>query len=286
MDKQTQIGELLAEITRGLTVISDSPRLDAEILVGRAIDMPRSYLFAHSDDCLDEAAIARLRQTVERRMAGEPMAYITGIREFWSMELAVSPATLVPRPETEILVDHALRAIPRTAAWRILDLGTGSGAIALAIARERPLSDVAAIDCSAAALQVAQLNARQLAVPNVTFIEGDWTRAVKDDVFDLIVSNPPYVRDDDAALSQLKSEPLMALAAGSDGLDAIRILARDCGAILKPGGLLALEHGAEQSASVAELLATHAWLNIACHKDYAGLPRVTTARRPAPEDNL
>lgn len=286
MDKQVQIGTLLAEITRDLAATSDSPRLDAEILVGRAIDMPRSYLFAHPDDCLDEAAIARLRQTVGRRMSGEPMAYITGIREFWSMELAVTPATLIPRPETELLVDHALRAIPREATWRILDLGTGSGAIALAIARERPLSDVVAVDRSAAALQVAQLNARQLAVPNITFIEGDWTRAVGGQVFDLVLSNPPYVRDDDDALSQLKSEPLMALAAGKDGLDAIRILARDCAGILQPDGVLALEHGAEQSAPVADLLATHGWLEIACHKDYAGLPRVTTARRPAPGHDL
>ena len=284
MPEDARIGTLLKELSQTLANISESPRLDAEILLGRAIDMPRSYLFAHPEDSLDDAAIRRLEQAVARRLAGEPMAYITGTREFWSMELAVSPATLVPRPETEILVDKVLARIPRKAGWSILDLGTGSGAIALAIARERPLCDITAVDVSAEALGIAQLNARELAIPNVSFVESDWVAEVRDRQFDVVVSNPPYVRDDDKALQALASEPRRALAAGPDGLDALRMLARDCSSIVLPGGLLALEHGAEQQAQVASLLAEHGWIEIENHRDYAGLPRVTTARTaPAAE---
>ena len=278
MPEDTRIDTLLKELSQTLADVSESPRLDAEILLGRAIDMPRSYLFAHPEDDLDDSAIRRLEQSVARRLAGEPMAYITGVREFWSMELAVSPATLVPRPETEILVDKVLARIPRKASWTILDLGTGSGAIALAIARERPLCDVTAVDISVEALGVAQLNARELAIPNVSFVESDWLDKVRDRQFDVVVSNPPYVRDDDEALHDLASEPRRALAAGADGLDALRILSRDCGGILVPGGLLAVEHGAEQQAAVASLLAENGWLEVENHRDYAGLPRVTTAR--------
>lgn len=284
MPEDARIGTLLKELSQTLADISESPRLDAEILLGRAIDMPRSYLFAHPEDSLDDFAIRRLEQAVERRLAGEPMAYITGMREFWSMELAVSPATLVPRPETEILVDKVLARIPRKAGWNILDLGTGSGAIALAIARERPLCDVTAVDISAEALGIAQLNARELAIPNVGFIESDWIDKVRGRQFDVVVSNPPYVRDDDKALKDLASEPRRALAAGADGLDALRVLASECQNILVPGGLLALEHGSEQEAPVAALLADNGWVEIENHRDYAGLPRVTTARTaPAAE---
>lgn len=284
MTEDAQIGTLLKDLSETLADVSESPRLDAEILLGRAIDMPRSYLFAHPEDSLDDSAMRRLEQAVERRLAGEPMAYITGVREFWSMELAVSPATLVPRPETEVLVDQVLARIPRKADWHILDLGTGSGAIALAIARERPLCNVAATDISTEALGVAELNARELAIPNVSFIVSDWLAELGERRFDVVVSNPPYVRDDDDALDNLTSEPRRALAAGPDGLDALRILARDCSGVLVPGGLLALEHGAEQATSVAALLAEHGWQDIESFRDYAGLPRVTIARTaPAPD---
>ncbi|HSM29435.1 MAG TPA: peptide chain release factor N(5)-glutamine methyltransferase, partial [Woeseiaceae bacterium] len=176
-------------------------------------------------------------------------------------------------------VDLALREIPRRAEWDILDLGTGSGAIAIAIAKERPLSRVTATDISTAALDVARQNARQLDTPNIEFLAGDWTGPVRARTFNLIVSNPPYVGADDAALDALHSEPRNALAAGDDGLDAIRILARDCGVLLEPGGVLLIEHGAEQRDSVAAVLREHGWTDIACHTDYAGLPRVTVARR-------
>ena len=279
MTEPLQIRALLEDATRRLEPLSDSPRLDAELLLARAIDMPRSYLFAHPEEPLDELAVGRFEAALGRRLAGEPMAYITGVREFWSLELLVTPATLVPRPETELLVELALREIPRRAEWEVLDLGTGSGAIAIAIAKERPLSRVTAIDISAAALDVARQNARQCEVPNIEFLEGDWTAPVRGRHFDVIVSNPPYVRSDDTALEVLHREPRNALDAGEDGLDAIRILARDCGALLVPGGVLLVEHGAEQRDSVAEVLGEHGWSGVHCHTDYAGLPRVTTARR-------
>jgi release factor glutamine methyltransferase len=276
VERQT-IEKAVKDAAEKLRVVTDAPRLEAELLMARAIDMPRSFLFAHPEDELDPASLQRLHDTVERRLAGEPMAYISGTKEFWSMELAVSPATLVPRPETELLVDVALRDIPRKAEWGVLDLGTGSGAIALAIGRERPLCSITATDVSADALAVARENANRNSIGNIEFLEGDWTAPVAGRTFRVIVSNPPYVRAGDAALEALGAEPMRALAAGESGLEAIEIIARDCRGMVEPGGLLALEHGAEQEATVAALLKTHGWANIRCHKDYSGLPRVTSA---------
>ena len=241
--------------------------------------MPRSYLFAHPEDELDEITKGRFENVIARRVEGEPMAYIMGVKEFWSKELAVSPATLVPRPETELLVDLALREIPRKAEWEVLDLGTGSGAIAIAISNERPLCQVTAVDISAEALAVARENVRNLSPGNVELAHGSWTEPVRGQRFNVIVSNPPYVRSDDAALLKLKHEPQSALAAGIDGLDAIRVLAADCGALLAEDGVLVIEHGAEQEEDVAMLLEKHGWTDICCHNDLAGRPRVTVARQ-------
>ena len=278
MEQPLRIDTALADATRRLEALSDSPRLDAELLLARAIDTTRSYLFAHPEDTLDALAAERFEESLTRRIAGEPMAYITGTKEFWSLELMVTPATLVPRPETEILVDIALREIPRRAEWRVLDLGTGSGAIALAIASERALCTVTATDISAEALAVASQNAHQLGLPNVDFVCGDWTEAVAGRAFEVIVSNPPYVESGDAALDALRHEPRSALLAGSDGLDAIRRLAADCRTLLADGGVLLIEHGAGQQDAVAGLLQQYGWTDIRCHADYAGLPRVTIAR--------
>ncbi|MDA0706054.1 MAG: peptide chain release factor N(5)-glutamine methyltransferase [Proteobacteria bacterium] len=268
----------MADASDRLHACSDSARLDAEILVARAIDMPRSYLFAHPEDTLDQFAIARLETTIERRLAGLPMAYITGVREFWSLELQVSPATLVPRPETELLVELALREIPRRADWQILDLGTGSGAIAVAIAHERRSCRVTAVDSSADALAIAKLNVRSLDLANVDCLLGDWTAPVSAARFQVIVSNPPYIALGDAALAALSAEPELALVSGSDGLNAIRTLSRDCRAILTEGGMLILEHGNEQQDVVAGILEADAWRDIKGYDDYAGRPRATTAR--------
>ncbi len=248
--------------------------------------MPRSYLFAHPEDTLDKAALARFDASITRRVAGEPLAYITGTKEFWSLELMVTPDTLVPRPETELLVELALRDIPRESAWRVLDLGTGSGAIALAIGKERPLCSVVATDRSEAAIKIARQNARQLDIANVEFTVGPWTDAVPGCRFDMVVSNPPYIRADDPALARLAFEPESALVAGLDGLDDVRILANRCAAVLVDGGKLLLEHGADQEKEVAQILADAGWTAVACTEDHAGRPRVTAARRPASSANL
>lgn len=269
----------IAGATERLASVSDSARLDAEILLCQSIDMPRSYLFAHPEDELDPLTLERFEALLVRRIDGEPIAYIAGTREFWSHELLVSPATLVPRPETELLVDLALQKIPRDAAWQVLDLGTGSGAIAVAIASERPLCDVTATDTCADALAIAAENVRQAGLANVSCIEGDWIEPVRGCRFHVIVSNPPYVNENDDALIELKHEPRSALAAGTDGLDDLRILAAECASVLTDDGWLLLEHGAEQEAAVARLLRDAGWTNIVCHTDLAGLPRVTVARR-------
>lgn len=279
-----RIDVALVEATESLREVSESPRLDAELLLSMTLDVPRSYLFAHGEEEMDAAAMRRFQGTIDRRANGVPLAYITGEKEFWSMILTVSPATLVPRPETEILVEQALIRIPRKAAWRVLDLGTGSGAIALAIAKERPLCDVVATDISEDALGIAQINARELAIPNIEFFQGNWTDPVRAQSFDIIISNPPYVANDDAHLDRLKHEPRAALASGADGLEAIRIIATDAAAILSSGGTLLVEHGAEQHEAIAKIFSTYGWTDIASVNDLSGLPRVTLAKRDAPGD--
>lgn len=282
MSEQIRIDEALAKATALLGGFSESPRLDAELLLTQALDVPRSYLFTYPEDTLDIAAAERFFSAVRRREEGEPMAYIHGEKEFWSMTLMVSPDTLVPRPETETLVQEALAVIPRDRPCDVLDLGTGSGAIALAIASERPNAQVVATDISNAALAIAIENARQHDLIDILFLQGDWTEPVRDHLFEVIVSNPPYVQSTDPALSKLKHEPLSALAAGEDGLAAIRLLAIQCKTIAKPGGTLLIEHGADQQKSVAAILKNAGWTDIRCIKDLAGLPRVTATVHNAP----
>jgi release factor glutamine methyltransferase len=258
--------------------VSESPRLDAETLLARALDVARSYLYAHPEDELDGAAIERYFRSIERRARGVPLAYITGTKEFWSLELMVSPETLIPRPETELLVELALRYLPSTGDSSALDLGTGSGAIALAIASERPNCRVIAVDTSRGALAVARENARQLELANVEFRLGHWTEPVAGMSFEVVAVNPPYVATGDCALQALKHEPAGALAAGEDGLDAVRLLARDCRRIVAPQGILVLEHGADQEQAVADLLQAAGWTGVQSYRDLAGLPRAALAR--------
>jgi release factor glutamine methyltransferase len=272
-----RIDEALKQATERLRTVSDSPRLDAEVLLTRVLDVRSSYLIAHPEDTLDAAAIERYEQALARRADGVPLPYITGEKEFWSLSLMVGPETLVPRPETELLVELALRDLPPDSAQRVLDLGTGSGAIALAIASERALCSVTATDLSAPALAIARQNARQLDLSNVSFVQGDWSAAVTGQTFDLIVSNPPYVSEGDPAMEALRHEPRMALVAGAEGLDAIRLLAQTCPGLLRHGGVLLLEHGAEQEQAVARLLLDHGWTAIECFRDPGGRPRVTRA---------
>ena len=208
------------------------------------------------------------------------MAYITGVKEFWSMPLIVSPATLVPRPDTETLIEQALGRIPQKAEWEIADLGTGSGAIALALARERPLCQLTATDRSEDALAIAAQNARELDIPNIEFVAGNWTEPLAGRTFDVVVSNPPYIASNDPHLVNLNFEPLDALDAGDEGLDAIRELASTVANILKPGGSLILEHGDAQGAPVAAILQDNGWEDIGLARDIEGRPRVTAATRP------
>ena len=274
------LAEAAQRATQALAAASESPRLDAELLLARAIDMPRSYVIAHADDGLDEAAAERFFSAVQDRADGKPMAYITGFREFWSLTLMVTPATLVPRPETEHLVEQAIGQVPRKRPCRVLDLGTGSGAVALAIARERPIADVVATDASDAALAVARENARQLELPNVEFRLGDWCEPIAGEAFDVIASNPPYVADGDPALEKLRYEPRSALTAGPDGLDAIRRLVDECRNVVTDEGVLLIEHGADQADDVAQLFSNFGWRNVRGIRDLAGLPRLTSGRAP------
>lgn len=272
-----EIGAALANGTERLRDFSDSPMLDAELLLAQAIDVPRSYLIAHPDDTLDPAAVDRFFSAIERRSAGMPLAYIKGEKEFWSMDLVVSPDTLVPRPETEVLVGRALQKIPEGDRVTVLDLGTGSGAIALAIASERPNCEVTATDISEAALAVARENANRHALPNIEFLAGDWTIPVAGRTFDLVVTNPPYVPDNHPDLDRLRHEPRMALAAGADGLDAIRRISAETKWVIRGGGSLLIEHGDTQQQAVSGILVADGWHDIRDVDDLAGKPRVTIA---------
>lgn len=279
LNEFVRIDATLHDAAARLESVSESPRLDAELLLARALDVTRSYLFSHPEDQLDPAAGERFWSTVEQRADGVPLAYITGEKEFWSMTLAVNRDTLVPRPETETLVDEALGRIPCHAGYTVLDLGTGSGAIALALAKERPLCSIVATDCSENALRTAAENARQNNMPNIEFLHGSWFEPVAGRRFDLIVSNPPYVPDSDPDLAKLRHEPISALASGPDGLDAIRHIAGAGKDFLNSGGVLLIEHGDTQHESVAALLDDNGWQNIGSVSDLAGKPRVTSAVR-------
>jgi release factor glutamine methyltransferase len=268
----------LADAVKRLAKVSESSRLDAEVLLTWVLDTPRSYLFAHPEVELNDESICEFSNAIARRHKGEPIAFITGTKEFWSLQLKVSRDTLVPRPETETLVEQALLLISRDRPCRILDLGTGSGAIAIIIANERPKCTVVATDLSSAALKIANENAVRNALCNIRFIKGNWIEPVYDQSFDFILSNPPYVRDDDPTLDGLQYEPRFALTSGPDGLNAIRTIAKTAGKIMVTDGILLLEHSADQEDAVAIILQEGGWTDIKCFKDLSGQPRVSTAK--------
>jgi release factor glutamine methyltransferase len=255
---------------------------EAELLMAHVLQRPRAWLFAHADDPMPEDAARRFAELVGRRQAGEPVAYLTGRRGFWHFDLRVTPATLIPRPETERLVELALERIAPDAPLALADLGTGSGAIALALASERPRARVVATDASAEALAVAEGNARELGLRNVEFRHGDWLAPLAGERFALIASNPPYIADDDRHLDlgDLRHEPRSALASGRDGLDSIRVIALDALSHLHPGGWLLLEHGWEQGAAVRAILQAAGWVSVATQPDLEDRDRVTMARAP------
>ena len=255
-------------------------RTDAEALLLHVLARPRSWLIAHADDALDTDVQTAYAALVERRAAGEPVAYLTGHRGFWSLELEVTPATLIPRPETERLVELALERLPRDRACRVADLGTGSGAIALAIASERQQAQVLATDASAAALIVAHRNAQRLGLANVSFAQGDWLQPLAGQRFDLIVSNPPYIEAADPHLARgdLRFEPASALASGHDGLDDIRRIVRDSREHLAPGGWLLFEHGWNQGAAARALLHEAGYAEVFTALDLERRERVSGGR--------
>lgn len=257
--------------------------LDAELLLAHVAGRGRGWLYAHGEAVLPGGQARAFEALVERRAQGEPVAYLLGSRGFWSLDLQVTPETLVPRPETERLVELALERIPSGIEVDVADLGTGSGAVALALARERPRARVLATDASPGALAVAQANARRLDLGNVRFARGDWWAAVGDARFDVVVSNPPYIAEDDPHLAEgdLPWEPRSALVSGPDGLDAIRAIARGAAVHLHSGGWLLLEHGRDQGPAVRAVLQDAGLDAVATATDLEGRDRVAMGCLPA-----
>lgn len=268
--------ELLAAAESALSNarVGDSPRLDAALLLSHATGRPRASLLASPERGVAPAARERFAELIARRLGGEPVAYLVGAREFFSLPLRVSPAALIPRPETELLVEAALERCARLEAPAVLDVGTGSGAIALAIAQSCRGARVTASDVSEAALEQARENERLLfAGPAIRWVASNWFQALAGERFDLIVANPPYVRTAEVT-GLLAHEPRIALDGGADGLDAYRVLFAAAPRHMRPGGALLVEHGAGQRAPLVELAATHRWRVSAARDDLAGRARV------------
>ncbi len=275
------IADLLSMGAARLGACSDSARLDAELLLAHLLDKPRSFLFAWPQQPVAEALTPDYEALIARRAAGEPVAYLTGRREFWSLTLRVNRHTLIPRPETEHLVEQALALLPVTTGCRVADLGTGTGAIALALARERRHWQIVACERCPEALATARANARELGLDHVEFRRSDWCAALgRGEAFDLIAANPPYVRHGDPRLAEdvLRFEPRAALIAGPDGLEDLRTIARQAKEHLHHGGWLLLEHGDDQAQSVMELLRQEGYREITDRRDYGGRPRLAMAR--------
>ncbi|HEY0502676.1 MAG TPA: peptide chain release factor N(5)-glutamine methyltransferase [Lysobacter sp.] len=272
------IRALIADATGRLP--AEDARAEAERLLAHVLGVGPTWLYLHRDDSPAADAAAGFEALLRRRIAGEPVAYLTGRRGFWHFDLRVSPATLIPRPETERLVELALERLPDDADLRVADLGTGTGAIALAIAHERPRCRVVATDASDEALAIARSNAVALGLSRVEFRRGDWLAPLAGERFDLIASNPPYIADDDAHLRQgdLRFEPRSALASGTDGLDDIRRIAAQAQAHLLPGGWLLVEHGWDQGPAVRAVFEANGFEAVETVQDWEQRDRVTLGR--------
>lgn len=256
---------------------NESASLECQVLLANILKKNRTWLLAHDDDLISKEDQIEFDRQIAQRASGYPVAYLIGSQEFWSLELKVTEATLIPRPDTEILVEEVLRCHPQGPAI-ILDLGTGSGAIAIALASEHPEDTVIAMDISTAAIQVANQNKHHHNTHNVSYFIGNWSHSIADRSLDMIVSNPPYIANTDSHLEALKYEPLSALTAGSDGLDDYKIIARDAVRCLKSGGTLALEHGYDQQSEVVNILQHYNFDNIRRITDLGGQPRVVMAQ--------
>ncbi len=264
-----------------LALESSTARIEIQCLLQKVLKVQRASLLAYPERVLDGAELTLYNEFLQRRLLGEPIAYILGEREFFGLNLAVTPATLIPRPDTELLVEQAIERITAPEHCTVLDLGTGSGAVALAIAKDCPQAVVLACDNSPDALEVAQRNARELGIGNVSFMQSDWFAALGEQRFTLILSNPPYVASDDPHLlrGDLRFEPSTALVSGPDGLDDIRRIITASADYLHPGGWLLLEHGYEQAQKVRDLLQQAEYEEIFTSFDLSGIERVTGGRR-------
>lgn len=266
-----------AQLIQTLDLDKPEARLEAQVLLCRALGVAKSYLIAHGDEALTPEQSAQYQPLIERRLKGEPIAYILGEREFYSLNFKVTPAVLIPRPDTELLVELALTHIPQDQPCQVLDLGTGSGAIAITIAKHRPQASVTAVDQSLDALAVARENADTLGTSNIVFAQSDWYSALAGKKFDVIVSNPPYIEANDVHLNQgdLRFEPISALASGDDGLDSLRQIVGQAHEYLLPQGWLLFEHGYNQGQKCRALLIEHGFEQVKTIRDLSGTERVT-----------
>ncbi len=269
------IAELL-RLGSVLEGVSDSPRLDLEVLLCHVLDKPRSYLFTWPEKILDQQSTQQFYDLLKRRADGEPIAYLTGEKEFWSLSLEVNATTLIPRPDTEVLVETALNVIDKPDA-RVLDLGAGTGAIALALASERPCWQIIAVDIVPEAVALAEKNRQRLGLNNVSVILGNWFEGVAQQKFDLVVSNPPYIDADDHHLKEgdVRFEPGSALVSGDEGLADIKLIICGAKSYLGKGGCLLIEHGYQQARAVRNLLSDEGYAQVSTRRDLAEHERLS-----------
>lgn len=273
-----------AALIAALGLDADSARIEVQCLLQAVLQVSRAWLLTHSGRTLDSEQQAHYAELLERRMRGEPVSYILGEREFFGLNFKVTPATLIPRHDTELLVELALQRISPRGAFRVLDLGTGCGAIALSIAQQRPNAEVVAVDASRDALDVARKNALCLNIGNLCLLHSDWFSALQGERFDLIVSNPPYIAAGDVhlTLGDLRFEPRTALVSGADGLEDIRSITSQAKAYLNVNGWLLLEHGYDQSAQIRNLLRQTEFVEVFSACDLAGIERVSGGKACLP----
>jgi release factor glutamine methyltransferase len=276
----TTINQTLTDARNQLQPFSPSPAVDASVLLSHVLGCSQSHLIAWPDKELTRQQLLDFNKLLQQRINGEPVAYLTGKKEFWSLSLKVTHAVLIPRPETETLVEFVLENFSAATRLKIADLGTGSGAIACALAVERPQWSILATDVSAAALDVARLNASAHNLQNIHFAHGAWFNALTDDDYDLIISNPPYIAADDIHLAEgdVRFEPSAALTSGADGMDAITQLTRQSGDYLADDGWLVVEHGYDQQQLVHDSFSNAGFTEITQRADLAGLPRITAGK--------
>lgn len=271
-----RVADLLNQATAQLAAVAENPRLDAELLLLYVLDWPRTALYTRQNQSVSTSQDKQYLSLIEQRARGYPVAYMLGQKEFWSLQLQVNNNVLIPRADTELLVETALAISPEH-TLDVLELGTGSGAIALALATERPAWNITALDISDTALAVAQENARRLKKNQITFLQSNWFTQVRDQRFNLIVSNPPYICANDSHLQRdgIRFEPRIALLAGADGLNAIREIVAEATHYLATGGMLLLEHGYDQRSSVCKMMQEQGYTRTTCLRDSAGNDRVT-----------